>query len=670
MRRYAYALALVLAAGCGRANRAPSDASPLSTAENASASKGDAKAAGSPLVAPDERPDIPGFNGATAWLNVDHPLSADELRGRVVLVDFWTSCCINCMHALPTLAAIEHRFRDEPFVVIGVHSPKFDEERDPARLRDVLADLAVEHPVAVDAEMLIWNTWGVRGWPTFALVDAEGRVAWAASGEPDAEELSTLIESALSEARASKKLAKGPLRGLRPERGPAGPLRYPGKVTALADGGLAIADTGHHRIVLTDKAGSVTAVIGSGAAGANDGPYASASFRRPEGMTEVDGDLYVADTGNHLLRKIDKKTREVSTVAGTGSIGTEPLRNDERPARSVALRSPWDVLHHRGSVYVALAGSHQIGVFDPKRGTMRRHAGSGREARIDGAAPDAAFAQPSALATDGRALYVLDSETSSVRAIQFDTGSVRTVIGEDLFVFGDADGDASKARLQHPIGMAYGAGALWVADSYNGKVKRVDPATGTTRTVLSGLGEPAGMAVVGADLVVADTNHHRLVRRPAAASGDASPVALAGLTPPAPPPRVNEAPKGPVVALGRVRAPARAPSTVHLDWKLPPGTGLNDEAPLRIVWTEAEGLTRPPEPLRTTGAKVKGGVDIAIQPSEGASSASLTGSLDAVLCDDVDHRVCVPVQRTLKLEIAFEGGAPLARAAVPLPPAR
>jgi hypothetical protein len=177
------------------------------------------------------------------------------------------------------------------------------------------------------------------------------------------------------------------------------------------------------------------------------------------------------------------------------------------------------------------------------------------------------------------------------------------------------------------------------------------------------------MAVLGTDLVVADTNHHRLVRRPIAGSATASPIALAGLAPPAPP-RVNDAPKGPVVALGSVRAPARAPSTLHLDWKLPPGTGLNDEAPLRIVWTSAEGLTRAPEPSRTTGAKAKGGIDIAIQPSEGASSAKLTGSLDAVLCDEIDHRVCVPVQRTLKLDIAFEQGAPPARAQVPLPPAR
>ncbi|MDI1431570.1 thioredoxin-like domain-containing protein [Polyangium sorediatum] len=484
------------------------------------------------LLPPGDRPSIPEWNGATAWLNVDRPLRRDALRGHVVVVDFWTSCCINCLQTLPTLAAIERRFAKDPVLVVGVHSPKFDEEKNAARLRDTLRDLEIVHPVAVDANMTIWDAWGVRAWPTVALIDAEGRLAWVGSGEPDPADLSGAVEEALAEGRATNVLAKAPIEGLRPDRGPAGVLRYPGKVLALQNGGLAIADTGHHRIVLTNAAGAVEAVFGSGEAGAKDGAAERATFQRPQGMTEVGADLYVADTGNHLIRKIDRATRQVITVAGTGELGAEPLGLQEHTGRTAPLRSPWDLLHHKGSIYVALAGSHQIAVFDPKMGTVRLYAGSGREAREDGPAQAAAFAQPSALATDDKSLFVLDSETSSVRAIDFATATVRTVIGVDLFVFGDVDGEAAKARLQHPIGMTYGQGALWVADSYNGKVKRVDPAKGTTRTVLTGLAEPAGITVAGKDLVVADTNKSRIVRRAITASGEAAPVAFAGLAPP------------------------------------------------------------------------------------------------------------------------------------------
>jgi len=621
------------------------------------------------LLPPRERPSVPGFDGATAWLNVERPIELRDIEGRVVLVDFWTSCCINCIHTLPTLASIEEEFREEPVLVLGVHSPKFEEEKNPERLREFIRAQSIAHPVAVDAKMTIWDSWGIRGWPTLALIDAEGKLAWIASGEPDRAELVGAIKEALAEARAKNALAKGPLKGLRPEATPPGPLRYPGKVLALAKGGLAIADTGHHRIVLTNQAGAVEQVIGTGTAGASDGGATSASFRLPQGLTEVDGALYVADTGNHLLRKIDLATRVVSTVAGTGSLGAEPLGAGEKEGREVALRSPWDLLHHAGAVYVALAGSHQVGVFDPKRGTMRLYAGSGAERRVDGTALEAAFAQPSALATDGKNLFVLDSETSSVRAIEFASGQVRTVVGVDLFVFGDVDGDASKARLQHPLGLTYGKNALFVADSYNGKIKRIDPAKGTTTSIITGLGEPGGITIEGADLIIADTNHHRIVRR--AITGNDAPrsLALAGLEPPAPK-SSSASPPAPTLAFASVRAPASGRSTLHLDWGLPKGTALNEEGYLKLSWTNVVGVARAPDAIRTTGAGAKGGIDVAIEPAKDQRAGSLTGTLELVICDDIEHRVCVPIRRTLSIPISFEGNAPPAKATIPLPPAQ
>ena len=489
-----------------------------------------------PLPDEGDRVSVPGFDGAAQWLNVDRPLSLADLRGRVVVVDFWTSCCINCLQTFPTLKRLEERFRGQPLVVVGIHSPKFDEEGDAERLVDIVLDNHIEHPVASDPDMRVWRAWGVEAWPTVAVLDANGKALWAGAGEPDADELEVIVRSALREADAKGALAKGPLPGQRPEKDTSGVLRYPGKVTALADGGMAIADTGHDRILIVDAEGKITDVVGSGAEGKKDGSFAEATFARPAGMAEALGDLYVADTASHAIRKIDRKAKTVTTVAGTGELGGMIRDNAPRPALKTALRSPWDLVTLGDAMFVALAGSHQIGLFSPKTSEIRLYAGSGREARIDGALLDAAFAQPSALAIgkDASELFVLDSETSSVRAIDLKARTVRTVVGKDLFVFGDVDGDRETTRLQHPIGMAWSDGALFVADTYNSKIKRVDPVTGVTKTLLGGrddklLDEPAGLAVLGADLVIADTNHHRIVRVPKKVDAPLEPITLRGV---------------------------------------------------------------------------------------------------------------------------------------------
>jgi thiol-disulfide isomerase/thioredoxin len=624
------------------------------------------------LLPVEKRQKVPGFDGATAWLNVDHALSLDELAGRVVVVDFWTSCCINCLHMMPILERVEKRFKGKPVVVIGVHSPKFDQEKEADRLRDILRDNRVEHPVAVDAQMAIWKAWGVEAWPTVAVLDTSGRVIWVAMGEPDEEDLTRVVASALEESKGS--LAKGELKGVRPEPETAGALRYPGKVLALEDGGLAVADTGHDRVVLLDKAGAVSAVVGSGLAGKLDGSFEEASFRRPQGMTEVGGDLYVADTGNHMIRKIDRRRRVVSTAAGTGAIGYQRLHEKQALARDFALRSPWDLLHHKGVIYVALAGSHQIGLFDPGKGTVKGFSGSGHEGRQDGDRWSSAFAQPSALATDGKELFVLDSETSSVRAVDLAKGDVRTIVGKDLFVFGDVDGDREKARLQHPIGMAYEGGSLWVADTYNSKLKRVNPATGETKTVVAaGLGEPAGVTARGGFVWIADTNHHRVVRVPLKGAAALEPVAVAGLSAPAV--SVASEPIEPgteAAALGTWVLPAGKPSRVTIRWRMPEGTAVNEGAPFKLVWTETHGLAKTPETIKRKGAEVQEGFEVTIEPAAGSTSGALVGVIDLVICDVATHRVCVPVKRVVgaKFKVDAAGGGAAPQASIELPAAK
>ena len=485
-----------------------------------------------------ERETPPGLGKARGWLNVTRPPTVDDLAGRVVVLDFWTSCCINCMQTLPTLAALEQKHASDPVLVVGVHTQKFDAEPEPARLRASVIRLGIKHPIAIDGDRGIWEAWGVSAWPTVVVLDPRGRIAWADAGEPDPELLDAVVETVLAEGQSEGTLAKAAPTFLGREVDPSGPLAYPEKI-AKTPGGYAIADSGHDRVVLVDQQGKVVDVVGDGKRGNVDGGFAEARFAHPQGIAALGDVLYVADTENHEVRAIDRKSRRVRTVAGTGALGHEEL-DAEAVATKFALRSPWDLAVVGGTLYVALAGSHQIATLDPSADKLALFAGTGRETRTDGPRQKAAFAQPSGLATDGKDLFVLDSETSSVRKIELATGAVTTLVGKALFVWGDKDGEGSTARLQHPVGLAYGDGALWVADTYNSKIKRIDPKSGDTTTVAGGADhaavfEPAGLVVVpsakaGTTLLVADTNHARITQ--ISATGTATAWALGGLKAP------------------------------------------------------------------------------------------------------------------------------------------
>lgn len=509
-----------------------------------------------------ERIRAPELDRALGWLNTDRPLSLRELRGQLVLLDFWTYCCINCLHVLPTLRALEERHRADPLVVIGVHSGKFDEERDPARIREALERHDVRHPVAVDDGRRLWHAYTIRAWPTLVLVRPDGIIAWTVSGEPDPAELEARIAEELASARRAGTLAPHP--PARIESPVAeGLLRYPGKVAVASDGRLAMADSGHHRVVVAAPDGRVLMVAGSGQRGFADGAFEAAAFDGPQGLCWDGEQLWLADTQNHALRRIDLRTRTVETVGGTGRLGGARFPVAPAPARSVDLRSPWDVVREGQLLYVAMAGTHQIWALDLEAGTLGPWAGLGVEALIDGVsggwrwgshreseeetAAGAAFAQPSGLALgqdpDGRRwLYVADAESSAVRAIALghgqgsDAGRVTTLVGEGLFDFGDVDGPGGlgePARLQHCLGVAVGPGGLVVADTYNHKVKRITREAAPARprapasesagrcevSTIHGeagelvLAEPGGLAwAPDGSLVVADTNHHRLLR--------------------------------------------------------------------------------------------------------------------------------------------------------------
>ncbi len=466
----------------------------------------------------------PELNGA-AWLNTDYPLSLAALRGKLVLLDFWTYCCINCMHVLPDLKYLEEKYAGQPFVVIGVHSAKFENEKDVDNIRQAILRYGIRHPVVVDVHHRIWEAYGVRGWPTLVLIDPAGYLLGMVSGEGHREQLDHIIEAALQAYREGGLLDEQPLPfHLESEDVVDTPLSYPGKVLVDPSGErLFISDSGHHRIVIAATDGALLETVGTGTAGAEDGAFEEATFHNPQGLALDAGRgwLYVADTDNHLLRRLDLNTRTVSTVAGTGRQSIGPDLSG--PAREQGLNSPWDLCFVGGLLYIAMAGCHMLWLYDPASEELRHVAGTGAEARLDGPALRSAFAQPSGLTTDGRVLYVADSEISCVRRVTLgDNVFVETVAGGDLFQFGDVDGLGDLARFQHPLGVAWYEGAIYVADTYNHKIRKLDP---ESRRVTSVFGdgrpgkeesepprfyEPGGLSVAGNRIYVADTNNHAI----------------------------------------------------------------------------------------------------------------------------------------------------------------
>ncbi len=463
--------------------------------------------------------DVPGL----VWFNTPAPLALKDMRGRLVILDFWTFGCINCMHILPTLRRVEEAY-PEDVVVIGVHSPKFAAERDPAQVAAAIRRYGIVHPVAHDPDFKLWRAYAVRAWPTLVFVAPDGSVLGQQAGEPDPERLLAGIKDALDDWRAGGKLKPAALvRAAAPE--PPRRFLFPGKLKPVpgTPRRWALADGGHHQIVLLNEDGGELARLGSGHAGRGDGAATEASFNGPQGLIATDAAIYVADTGNHLIRRIDIASGAVATLSGTGHRGR--ALGAPAPALQTALASPWDLEIDGNRLLIANAGTHQLGVLDLAEGSLAALAGTGAEAIVDGPAAEAVLAQPSGLALDpeGRALYVADSESSAIRRLDLDgKRAITTVIGTGLFDFGHVNGALAEGRLQHPLGVAWWAGRLAVADTYNSVLRLIDLQAQTIADLDDGflcadpicllLAEPAGVIAAGPTrLLVVDTNNHRIV---------------------------------------------------------------------------------------------------------------------------------------------------------------
>jgi thiol-disulfide isomerase/thioredoxin len=517
-----------------------------------------------------QRTSVQEFPESLEWLN-SRPLSKSDLKGKFVLLDFWTYCCINCLHILPELKKLEEQFPNN-LVVIGVHSAKFDTEKITDNIREAILRYEISHPVINDADLRLWKAFQVNVWPTIVLLDPQGMKVRQQAGEFKAEEIRKVLVAAIPHYRNRRLLDEVPLKfELESSKETETPLRFPGKVLSdERNGRLIISDSNHNRIVITTPQGELLDVIGAGTVGRMDGDFITATFHHPQGCALAGDMLFVADTENHLVRKIDLSKKTVTTVAGTGQQGTSidafpgwngrvvngPRRQwSGRPLRT-PLSSPWALAIHGNNLFIAMAGYHQIWRYALDGSQIGPFAGNGREDIVDGVRLSgkpyeggSSFAQPSGLSTDGQWLYVADSEGSSIRAVPLEGNEhVRTVVGtshlaqDRLFSFGDIDGRPGIARFQHCLDVVAQGGKLYVADTYNHKIKVIDLKSGETKT-LSGTGrpgardnppqfhEPAGLAALNGKLYVADTNNH-LLRAIDLASGQVSTDSIAGLAAP------------------------------------------------------------------------------------------------------------------------------------------
>ncbi|MBI4971163.1 MAG: redoxin domain-containing protein [Candidatus Omnitrophica bacterium] len=607
----------------------------------------------------------PQFPYGLDWFNVNQSLAIEDLRGKVVLLDFWTFCCINCMHIIPDLKKLEAKYPNE-LVVVGVHSAKFDNEKASENIRKSILRYELKHPVVNDHDMVLWRQYAVSSWPTLALVDTEGRVVLQVSGEGNYEVLDQAIAELIRLGKRDSTLKSGPFAlKLEQDGMESSPLRFPGKIRAYADR-LVIADSNHNQILVTDLNGNILETIGSGREGKKDEKFSEAEFNHPQGVA-LDGDfIYVTDTENHLLRRADLKKKTVETVAGTGVQAPGRVQT-KKPFKGldVPLNSPWDIVKIGDDFYIAMAGAHQIWKFYPQKGTVEPYAGNGGESILDGPLSFSAFSQPSGLATDGKAvLYVADSEVSAARYVDVNAGRVRTLVGTGLFNFGDRDGDFDTALFQHGLAIDVRGDKVYFADTYNDRIKELDLKKKTVKSIFGsgqagyrdGKGadtqfyEPGGLSVLGDKIYVADTNNHK-IRVCDLKTGEVTTLVVKAKANAASSERIDEIVPLPAqsVAAGKIAAISVAVE-LSKEFEFTKGAPLQ----IRVISPSGEEKWKQAVSDPAKNLPARGRIDVGL-----AGKSEIQIILDVYYCDAKSHALChfKTIKLIQPLEVTAAGSA-------------
>ena len=556
---------------------------------------------------------------------------------------------------------LKESFPDE-LVIIGVHSAKFPSEHLTKNIKEAVQRLGIEHPVVNDAGFNIWNEYNVHAWPTIVLIDPNGKIQGTQAGEITAEELRPIIARMVEDFKNKGLLVQTPLEYLgAKKRESEFPLKFPAKVLAAGNDLLYIADTGHHRVLeiqLTSPTsgepfkGAIRRIFGNGEPNFVDGIIDKASFNHPHGLALMHDKLYVADTGNHAIRSVDLNYGMVRTVAGTGEKAHGNYTLGE-PTK-VPLRSPWDLYaYEKGKVlFIAMAGSHQIwALIDEQQ--IGPFAGNGSEALVDGPRQESSFNQPSGITFGMDHLFIADPEASAIRAISLtEDQRVKTIIGQGLFEFGDRDGVGDEVRLQHPEGIAYAGELVYIADSYNNKIKRLDPTTRKVETLIgtglpgdedgkfpdAGLYQPEDLSIQKNLLFIADTNNH-LIRIADLDKGRLNTLSLEQIEK-LPLSEKEEPP------LNRLEQVVVAPGSVEieLDFQLPPMYKLNPDTQVSIEIVRNGSGDR---------YSFDSGMPVRLNLGEGVDSPLIFDILfyycevfDVRLCQVYEERVELPFRRS------------------------
>ncbi len=610
----------------------------------------------------------PAIPGGLTWFNVEHPLSLADLKGKVVLLDFWTLGCINCQHIIPDLKRLEDEFQDS-FVVVGVHSGKYSTEHDDASVREAIQRFGLTHPVVNDPDFAVWNAFGANAWPTLVLIDPAGNLVGAHAGEGVYSLFQPIVSSLVKEFDAKGQIDRKKVIPIKLDA-TANPavLSFPGKVFADELGKrLLIADSGHNRILVANLDGVLQQAFGSGKEGFADGAANEAEFRQPQGLAlSADGQtLYIADTRNHAIRAVNLATSDVTTIAGNGQ-QLERMPGKDAPAKTTAMASPWDVVVLGQTLFITMAGTHQLWTMDLQHGTVSVFAGTSREGIDDGDRLNmATLAQPSGITTDGRYLYWVDPESSSVRrTLASGGGDVETIVGTGLFDYGNQDGAGKKAKLQHAQGIAYANGKLYVSDTYNHEIRTIDAASfavttlsGSERGWSDGAGqaarfdEPGGLSAANGRLYVADTNNH-LVRVIDPRSGSVSTLTLSNLS------------VATQLSPGRKATAGLAPQEVapgatnlRLTFRAPDGYHLNNQAPSRVLLASSNPAVVQLGEQSVSWSSDDQEVSVPVPAMLSEGSATITATASVYFCRLGEEALCFIQQVEITLPLRVRAGA-------------